>query len=129
MRRAEDAPIDLVTAPAGTALGDFDDFDPDDLLDSEVEDIEEEVVDAASAARTIAELEAEIVELTELQELARKVLASGEDRKWDELARLPENTPELLDGDGRLQKLIVFTEHRDTPRIPGRQAPAAARPR
>jgi SNF2 family DNA or RNA helicase len=113
-RRAEDAPIDLVTAPAGTALGDFEDFDPDDLLDSEVEDIEGEVVDAASAARTIAELEAEIVELTELQELARKVLASGEDRKWDELARLLANTPEMLDGDGRLHKLIVFTEHRDT---------------
>lgn len=113
-RRAEDAPVDLVAAPAGTRLSDFDDFDPDDLLDSEVEGIEEEVVDAASAARTIAELEAEIVELTELQELARKVLASGEDRKWDELARLLANTPEMLDGNGRLQKLIIFTEHRDT---------------
>ncbi|MCL6641449.1 MAG: DUF3883 domain-containing protein, partial [Candidatus Rokubacteria bacterium] len=113
-RRAQDVPIDLVAPPPGTRLADFEDFDPDDLLDSEVEDIEEELVDAASAARTIAELEAEIVELTELQELARKVLASGDDRKWDELARLLTDTPEMLDGDGRLHKLIVFTEHRDT---------------
>jgi len=113
-RRAEDAHVDLVAVPRHTKLADFEDFDPDDLLDSEVEDIEEEVVDAASAARTIAELEAEIVELRELLELARRVLASGDDRKWDELARLLTNTPEMLDADGRLQKLIIFTEHRDT---------------
>lgn len=113
-QRGHDAQLDLATAPGGTRLSDFDDLDADDLLDSEVEEIEEEVVDAASAARTVAELEAEIVELAELQALAAKVLASGDDRKWDELARLLANTPEMLDHDGRLEKLIVFTEHRDT---------------
>ena len=112
--RAEAVVVDLTSVPARFRETDFDDFDPDDLLESEVESIEEEVVDAASAARTVAELETELVELGELQELARKVLASGEDRKWDELARLLENTPEMLDETGALQKLIVFTEHRDT---------------
>jgi superfamily II DNA or RNA helicase len=113
-RRAAETDIDLSQPPAGLDLGDFDEFDPDDLLDSEVEDIEDEVVDAASAARTIAELEAELRELADLTQLARRVLASGEDRKWDELARLLTNTPEMLDESGTLQKLIVFTEHRDT---------------
>ncbi|WP_373069907.1 helicase-related protein [Gemmatimonas sp.] len=113
-RRAAESGIDLIAPPRSMRLAEFEDFDPDDLLDSEVEDIEEEVVDAASAARTIAELEAELFELSGLEDLARKVLASGEDRKWDELARLLENTPEMLDEFGALQKLIVFTEHRDT---------------
>lgn len=108
------AELDLAEAPAGLGLDDFEDFDPDDLLDSEVEDVEEEVVDAASAARTIAELETELHELSQLEELARKVLASGQDKKWDELARLLGNTPEMLDERGRLRKLIIFTEHRDT---------------
>lgn len=113
-QRAADAQIDAAAVPANLRLDDFADFDPDELLDSEVEDIEEEVVDAASAARTIAELEAELVELGALEELARKVLASGEDRKWDELAKLLADTPEMLDDSGALQKLIIFTEHRDT---------------
>ena len=113
-RRATEADLDLSGPPTGLQLDDFEEFDPDDLLDSEVEHIEEEVVDAASAARTIAELEVELRELSDLTQLARTVLASGEDRKWDELARLLTNTPEMLDESGSLQKLIVFTEHRDT---------------
>ena len=40
--------------------GDFDDFDDDDLPPDEQEELEEKVVDHASAAATIAELEAEI---------------------------------------------------------------------
>ena len=39
---------------------------------------------------------------------------SGQDRKWDELSRLLQNTPEMHDADGRQRKLIIFTEHRDT---------------
>ena len=38
-------------------------FDVDDLPDGELEDLEEELVDQASAARTIAELECEISRL------------------------------------------------------------------
>ena len=106
--------LDLAEAPAGYRLADFEDFDPDELLASEAEELEEEVVDEATAARTTEELKAEIDELGRLERLARGVLGSGEDRKWEELARLLEDTPEMLDGAGRLRKLIVFTEHRDT---------------
>ncbi len=113
-RQAATADIDVARAPSNFRLDEFDEFDPDELLDSEVEDIEDEVVDAASAARTVAELETELLELADLEELSRKVLASGEDRKWDELARLLADTPEMLDESGTLQKLIIFTEHRDT---------------
>jgi hypothetical protein len=66
------------------------------------------------AARTVVELEAEIAELADLEQLARRVVASGVDRKWEELAKLLGNTPEMLDASGRVQKLIIFTEHRDT---------------
>ena len=101
-------------APTGYRLADFEDFDPDELLASEAEELEEEVVDEATAARTTEELKAEIDELGRLERLAGEVLATGEDRKWEELARLLDDTPEMLDEAGRLRKLIVFTEHRDT---------------
>jgi superfamily II DNA or RNA helicase len=105
--------VDVASAP-GVRLDDFDDFDADELLDSEVEDVEEQVVDSASAAATVAELEAEILELADLVSLAAKVVASRDDRKWNELARLLTETPEMLDSAGELEKLIIFTEHRDT---------------
>jgi hypothetical protein len=47
------------------------DFDLDDLPEGELEDLEEVLVDEASAAHTIAELEHEIERLGELEELAR----------------------------------------------------------
>ncbi|MBU2763748.1 helicase-related protein [Acidithiobacillus caldus] len=84
-------------------------FSPDDY-----EDFEEAVVDQATAARTIQELEAEIFILEGLEEQARQVVHSGQDRKWDELSKLLQNTPEMRDTDGRQRKLIIFTEHRDT---------------
>jgi SNF2 family DNA or RNA helicase len=40
--------------------------------------------------------------------------AFGQDRKWDELSKLLQNTPEMRDAEGRQRKLIIFTEHRDT---------------
>ena len=100
--------------PTGYRLADFEDFDPDELLASEAEELEEEVVDEATAARTTEELKAEIDELGRLERLAGEVLATGEDRKWEQLTRLLDDTPEMLDEAGRLRKLIVFTEHRDT---------------
>ncbi len=89
-------------------------FDVDDLPDGELEDLEEELVDQASAARTIRELEREIARLVELAELASQVRRSGADRKWEELSNLLQHTAEMLDAHGRRRKLIVFTEHRDT---------------
>ncbi len=95
--------------------------DPDDIWESsealspdDYENFEEAVVDQATAAQTIQELEAEIIILEALEEQARQVVHSGKDRKWDELSRLLQDTPEMHDSAGRQRKLIIFTEHRDT---------------
>ena len=84
------------------------------LSPDDYENFEEAVVDQATAAQTIQELEAEIIILEGLEEQARQVVHSGQDRKWDELSKLLQNTPEMRDADGRQRKLIIFTEHRDT---------------
>ena len=88
--------------------------DADDLTAEEQEQLEEEVVDQATAAQTVQELEAEIHILQGLEEQARQVVQSGQDRKWDELSQLLQHTPEMQDASGRQRKLIVFSEHRDT---------------
>ncbi|MEV6098674.1 helicase-related protein [Nocardia sp. NPDC051981] len=88
--------------------------DPDELDAEETERLEESVVDAATAAQTIAELDIEIAQLTELVNLARTVRDSGEDRKWSEVRSLLLDEPLLSGRDGTPRKLIVFTEHKDT---------------
>jgi SNF2 family DNA or RNA helicase len=88
--------------------------DLDDAPTSEVEETEEQLVDQASAARTIAELEAEIALLATLEQLAYRVRTSGTDRKWEELANLLQNKAEMFDAAGHRRKLVIFTEHRDT---------------
>ena len=95
----------------------FSDEDLDELEDApdaEVEAVEEKVVDRATAARTIAELDAEITILKGLEDLAVQVRRSGTDRKWDELSKLLQNKAEMFDAHGHRRKLILFTEHRDT---------------
>lgn len=91
-----------------------DEIDDDDLPDGELGDLEEDLVDQASAARTIAELELEIASLVDLESLANQVRTSGVDRKWEELASLLQHTPEMFDAHGNRRKLIIFSEHRDT---------------
>ena len=106
----------------------------EDAPDVEVEEIEEQVLDQATAARTIDELEAEIKTLKRLENLALTVRRSGEDRKWRELANLlseiftpaaianhlaetaasyeTDDTPKPVPSPR--QKIVIFTEHRDT---------------
>ena len=91
----------------------YDDYDEDDMSSSELEDTEEKVVDQASAAQTIQELEAEIATLKKLERMANDVRQSGEDRKWDELSKLLQDDGNMFT-DGLREKLIIFTEHRDT---------------
>ena len=86
----------------------------DDAPDSEVEEVEAKVVDQASAARTITELQVEIGMLRRLEELALRVRQAGTDRKWDELSKLLQNNSEMFDAHGHRRKLVIFTEHRDT---------------
>ncbi len=90
------------------------DYDDDDYSSAELEQEEENVADQASAARTIKELEAEIAILKKLEKLANEVRMSGEDRKWDELSRLLQDNECMFTADGKREKLIIFTEHRDT---------------
>ena len=112
--------------------------DIDDLEDSpetEVDAAEAAVLDQATAARTLAELRHEIEGLSRLEGLAARVRSSGTDRKWRELSSLlgevfktaplgglQAQEPEVCYGAvpaprpqaSPAQKLVVFTEHRDT---------------
>ncbi len=88
--------------------------DDDDLNAEEVESLEEKLVDQATAAKTIAELEEEIRILQGLEQQAKAVVASGLDKKWEELSSLLQNNPEMRDESGRQRKIILFSEHRDT---------------
>ncbi|MDF0643104.1 MAG: helicase-related protein [Nitrospira sp.] len=121
-------------APVGPVLDKEDVQDLEDAPDNEMEDAEEQILDQATAARTIAELKAEITTLKNLEELALSVRRSGADTKWRELASLFGEifTPAALAehvaeasppyGKGGIpqpaasarQKLVIFTEHRDT---------------
>ena len=86
----------------------------DDAPDAEVEETEEVVVDQATAARTIAELQAEIEILKGLEALALRVRRSGTDKKWEELSSLLQNHAEMFDAQGHRRKMVIFSEHRDT---------------
>ena len=116
-------------ATVSPALDADDVEDLEDAPDSELEAAEEEILDQATAARTIGELKAEIATLGRLESLALTVRRSGEDRKWRELASLlgeifsPTAGPRETSAEppriaspvpSPRQKLVVFTEHRDT---------------
>jgi len=123
-----------ILAPALPALDAEDIEDLDEAPDNEVEALEEEVLDQATASRSIAELKIEIGTLKELEALALAVRRSGTDTKWRELAsllgviftsaaiadRVAEDS--IPYGSGPIpppissprQKLVLFTEHRDT---------------
>jgi superfamily II DNA or RNA helicase len=122
-----------VLAAGFPALDAEDVEDLDEAPDNEVEAAEEEILDQATAARSIAELKIEIETLTGLEALALGVRHSGTDAKWRELASLlgaiftvvgEDRGAAQVIGDvtGKIpppkpsphQKLVVFTEHRDT---------------
>ncbi|KLU38980.1 MAG: RNA helicase [Peptococcaceae bacterium 1109] len=90
------------------------DLDEDDFPAAELEDMEERVIDQATAAQTISELRAELATLKNLEQMANEVRMSGEDRKWDELSKLLQDDVNMFGPDGMRKKLIIFTEHRDT---------------
>lgn len=96
------------------ALDLSDDYDEDDLPSEELEREEENLADKATASSTIAELRAEIQTLKQLENMANEVRMSGEDRKWDELSGLLQDNSNMFEKGGLREKLIIFTEHRDT---------------
>ena len=121
-------------AEQGPTLDQEDVDDLDEAPDNEVAATEEQILDQATAARTIEELKAEIATLQHLESIALAVRRSGDDRKWRELAnllahiftrasaadRVGEESAPYGSGDipkpvpSPRQKLVVFTEHRDT---------------
>jgi SNF2 family DNA or RNA helicase len=132
-RGGEVAPVLTAATP------DLDAEDVEDLEEApenEVEAAEEEILDQATAARSIAELRIEIETLRRLESLALSIRRSGEDKKWRELATLlseiftpPAISNRSTDGSdtsgsevrtvtkpkpSSSQKLVLFTEHRDT---------------
>ena len=86
----------------------------DDLDAGEQEEFETEVVDAATAAATIAELEFEIRTLKQLEALARRLRGQGVDAKWVQLSLLLSSDQAMFGPDGSRRKLLIFSEHRDT---------------
>ena len=75
---------------------------------------EDSITYAASAAQTIGELEAEIAILERLERSAEIVRRKGTDKKWEELSRLLQDTPAMVNADGTRHKLVIFTEFVDT---------------
>ena len=130
-RGTQHSPPMALTAPE---LDPDDVEDLDDAPEQEVEDTEARILDQATAARSIAELKAEIDTLRGLEALALGVRRAGKDTKWRELASLLAEifTPAGLAGrvgevatpygageiprpsSSPQQKLVLFTEHRDT---------------
>lgn len=102
------------TGPYDSVIQLDDDFDEDDYTPEELEGMEDRVIDSASASATAAELESEIETLRQLERRANDVRMSGEDRKWEELSRLLQDESSMFSEDGRREKLIIFTEHKDT---------------
>lgn len=90
-----------------------DDFDEDDYSDEEMEQMEDNLLDEATAAQTIEELKAEITTLVDLECKANVIRHSNRDKKWEQLSNLLQS-PELHQSSGAMEKIIIFTEHRDT---------------
>ena len=108
--------------------------DIEDSPESELEEQEERVLDQATAAQTVGELRSEIDTIKGLESAANDVLQSGGDTKWRELANLlgeiftPQGIGAKIAEDSTTyetgnipspvpspqQKLVIFTEHRDT---------------
>ncbi|EJN4817372.1 DUF3883 domain-containing protein, partial [Salmonella enterica] len=113
-RSGEAEPLEKYKVSKSIALpDDWDELD-EDLSAEEYELYSEEVADQATAAETIFELEAEINSLIELENQALVLVQSGNDKKWEELSRLLQDSPEMINRDGKRRKLIIFTEHKDT---------------
>ena len=109
--RAGRVPAGRIAAERVPAL---DEEDLEEAPGDEAEAHEDQLVDSATAAQTIAELEAEIAELRGLERTAGALRRSGEDTKWRELDRILDD-PLVHDPERDVQrKIVIFTEARDT---------------
>jgi len=92
----------------------FDEDDLDEATSEEIETREEQLLDRATAAQTIAEFEAEIAELKRLESMARELRHSGEDTKWRQLDRILDDPLVHNPAKDIRRKIVIFTEARDT---------------
>ena len=88
--------------------------DLEDAPGDEYESFEEEMLDEATAAATLQEMEEEIAILTGLEEEAFALRASKTDHKWDQVSKLLQETSCMFNEHGKREKVIIFTEHKDT---------------
>ena len=132
LKRGGQTAVDFNAVQTDFTSEDIDDLD--EAPENEVLIAEEQILDQATAARSITELEAEIETLKKLERLALSVRRSSTDTKWKELASLLSGIftaaglagqitePDMPYGAGKIprpissprQKLVLFTEHRDT---------------
>jgi hypothetical protein len=109
MRQSASAP--LTHAPTLPA------YDPDEIDEApgaEAEAAEEQILDLATAAQTVVELEAEIIILRDLEDRALRLKLSGLDAKWRELESILDDPIMLDPATGLRRKIIIFTEPKDT---------------
>ena len=111
--RGEPAAV-LKSAGPNVTQAEWDELD-EEAPQEEREEMEQLLVDNATAARTIAELLTEIERLRDLEVLAKRVrdAASEHDAKWTELTAILDD-PTMFDEQGNRRKLVIFTEFRDT---------------
>ena len=83
--------------------------DEEEMVDGREErDVVEEEAMGATTATTLAELQAEKTHVEELLALAQRVYQRGDESKFDRLWEV------IQDPQFRNEKLLIFTEHRDT---------------
>ncbi|MFW0859476.1 MAG: helicase-related protein [Dehalococcoidia bacterium] len=92
-------------------------FDIEDQMTGEEEtaqegreqrDVAEDEAMAATTATNLAELQVEKLQVLSLVELARRVFEAGEESKFEKLRQI------IQDERFKGEKLLIFTEHRDT---------------
>ena len=120
-KRLRDTRLQLRGDSARVALDDAEprlsDSDLNDLYDdapqTEREAVEQALTDNATAARTVEELELEILRLQGLEAQAKAVCLSRADAKWKQLNTILDD-PLMVDDHGNRRKLVVFTEFKAT---------------
>ena len=111
-QRADELLLRDNNPPASLSAREWDDV-YDEAPQDEREALETAVIDYATAAQTVAELEAEIAILCQLEIAAKRVVDSHLDSKWTQLATIL-NDPLMTDDAGNRRKLVLFTEFKDT---------------
>jgi superfamily II DNA or RNA helicase len=76
--------------------------------DQEQRDVAEDEAMGATAAANLAELQAEKLQVLRLLDLARQVYEAGQDSKFEKLREV------IQDRRFKGEKLLIFSEHRDT---------------